>query len=224
MFYVHNTSQMSSTLNIITVHISDVDIVNAKAEQKHETTEGRRAAHTAASKWQPNWAALESDNYRIHFAQEKNPKTISLITEFHFSWPRWTTRPSSSWGLGKTVRKLSSSQSQCGHYYRICLLCGRKREQKEKTSSLSIALASPVSFIMVHIATTWAGNHGNCPSQTRQKQQQPFFPLFSLLLGGNWLWNVLAHSHKGKRRLVISDYLCTGICEPSKMIWVPVFS
>lgn len=67
-----------------------------------------------------------------------------------------------------TCGTLSGAQSLSGRYHLMCLLCGRKREQKEKDSSLSIALATPVSFIMVHIATVWAGNHGNCPSQTRQ--------------------------------------------------------
>lgn len=72
---------------------------------------------------------------------------------------------------------------------------------------------------MVHIATAWAGNHGNCPSQTNRSNSSLFFP-FSLLLGGNWLWNDLTHPHRGKRRLVIGDYgyLCPGICEPSEMI------
>lgn len=43
-----------------------------------------------------NWAATESDNNRIPFAREK--KNLWLITEFQFSWPRWTTRPSGMQG------------------------------------------------------------------------------------------------------------------------------
>ncbi len=41
-------------------------------------------------------------------------------------------------------------------------------KQKEKVSSLSIALATPVSSTVVHIAILWVGYHRNCPSQTRQ--------------------------------------------------------
>ena len=48
------------------------------------------------------------------------------------------------------------------------LLCGRNRKKKKKVSSLSIALATPVSSTVVHIAILWAGYHRNCPSQTRQ--------------------------------------------------------
>lgn len=43
-----------------------------------------------------------------------------------------------------------------------------EKEGKKQDSSLSIALATPVSFIMVHIAIVWVGYHRNCPSQTRQ--------------------------------------------------------
>lgn len=52
-----------------------------------------------------------------------------------------------------------------------CLLCGRNRN-KEKVLSLSIALATLVSSTAVHIASPWVGYHRNCPSQTRQQQQQ----------------------------------------------------
>lgn len=48
-----------------------------------------------------------------------------------------------------------------------------------------------------------------------------FFSLFTLLLGGNWLWNILMHPRRGEGRLVISDYLSARIYKPSEMIWVP---
>lgn len=41
-------------------------------------------------------------------------------------------------------------------------------ETERKVSSLSIALATPVSSSVVHIAILWVGYHRNCPSQTWQ--------------------------------------------------------
>lgn len=43
-----------------------------------------------------------------------------------------------------------------------------KEGTKRKGLIIIHSPGNPVSFIMVHIATVWVGNHGNCPSQTRQ--------------------------------------------------------
>lgn len=41
-------------------------------------------------------------------------------------------------------------------------------ETEREVPSLSIALATPASSTVVHIAILWVGYHRNCPSQTRQ--------------------------------------------------------
>lgn len=114
-----------------------------------------------------NRAAHESDNRRITLEREGGKKFINHRISAQLTTMDHKTNRFPRFQEG-TCGTLSGTRSRSGRYHLMCLLCGRKREQKEKDSSLSIALATPVSFIMVHIATVWAGNHGNCPSQTRQ--------------------------------------------------------